>query len=182
MGQPTLNTVVTINMRSVRFPLLYTIVMWELLFCRHVCVCMHACVYVNNVCACAWRWVSSGLDGECVWVSVCVCVCVCACACGWVSSGLSGEWVCVCVHVGVCVLVHVGESVQVSVVSVSASVCVCACACGWVSSGLSGCELSSKIMPTLSVVNDKLCLLALSPPPHLPSRCSCGVCLDAFPP
>ena len=31
-------------------------------------LCVHACVYVNNVCACAWRWVSSGLGGECVCV------------------------------------------------------------------------------------------------------------------
>ena len=87
------------------------------------------------------------------------------------------ECVCMCV----CVLVHVGGSVQVSVVSECVHVCVCACACGWVSSGLSGCELSSKIMLTLSVVEDS-CVFVYLPSPHLPARCSCGVCLDAFPP
>ena len=50
-------------------------------------------------------------------------------------------------------------------------------------SGVSGCILSAKIVlglfVTNTVIDDELCLcfLAFAPPPHLPSWCSCGVCV-----
>ena len=71
----------------------------------------------------------------------------------------------------------------------SLSLCVCACVrvcvrvsiqvCGS-NSGFSRFISSANIILSLSLVDDKLCLyiwfLALSPPPHLPSWCSCWVC------